>query len=143
MKKKLLFSSILAGVLAILAVFHVIAGSSFDFGELAGTPPVGEANWTAWPTLINLVDSRPVEILTEDNTNCELGEDIGYSEYGDGDANIEWWIQLENLLTPIPTDTIQMVFGGLGPSSGTLWRYDFSWDKFSNFGVDLSEVVCY
>jgi len=126
MRKKLRISLGLAGLLAVMTVIQVIAGASFDFGELPGAPPAGEANWVAWHR--EYLDGTPYELLTEDNTNSKLGEDIGYSEYGDGDTNTEWWIQIENFYllpdtAPFP-EPIFMVFGGLGETySGTLWRY--------------------
>jgi len=128
MKKKWLFSSIIAGVLAIIVVVQVIAGATFDYGELPSSPPEGQANWVAWNQQGELSPGFPYEILTEDNTNCELDEDIGYSEFGDGDTNVEWWIQIENFLydprTSPFSDDIYMVFGGLGDTySGSLWRY--------------------
>lgn len=133
MKKRLLLSSIIASVLAVSVFIHVIAGATFDYGELPSAPPAGEANWVAWNDNGEISNGFPLEIMTEDNTNCELGENIGYSEYGDGDANVEWWIQIENFLydprTSPFSDNIYMVFGGLGTTySGTLWRYTIdSW----------------
>ena len=128
MRKKFRISALLAGILAVLTVITVIAGASFDFGELPDAPPAGEANWVAWNVQGEFSDGFPYELLTEDNTNCELGENIGYSEYGDGDDNVEWWIQIENfLIDPRPepfSDNTYLIFGGLGDTySGTLWQY--------------------
>lgn len=117
-----------AALLTAITVVQVLAGASFDYGELPGAPPVGAANWVAWNDQGEISDGFPIEILTEDNTNCELGENIGYSEYGDADANIEWWVQIENFFfsprTAPFSDNIYFVFGGLGGThSGTIWRY--------------------
>lgn len=128
MRKKIRISLGLAGLLAIFTVIQVIAGASFDYGELPGAPQIGQANWVAWNDQGEITDGFPLEILTEDNTNCKLGENIGYSEFGDGDENPEWWIQIENFFylprTSPFSDNIYFVFGGLGQThSGTLWRY--------------------
>ncbi len=128
MNKKLRISLGLAGLLTVLTVIQVIAGASFDFGELPGAPPEGEANWVAWNDQGEISDGFPLEILTEDNTNSKLGENIGYSEYGDGDTNVEWWIQIENFFylprTSPFSDNIYFIFGGLGDTySGSLWQY--------------------
>ena len=61
----------------------MIAGAVFDYGTLAGKaegdppPPEGTVNWVAWWDEDNGI---PYEILTEDNTNCIDGEDLGYSK---------------------------------------------------------------
>jgi hypothetical protein len=129
-KTKLIIAICLTALLAGITILQVFAGASFDFGELFGAPPAGEANWFAWHLV--LPDGTPYEILTEDQTNCELGENIGYSEYGDGDTNTEWWIQIENFLfdprTSPFSDNIYMIFGGLGPThSGTIWEKTIQW----------------
>ena len=129
-KKNLIIALILAVSFAGLFILQVIAGATFDYGELEGAPPAGEANWFAWHLIYP--DGTPYEILTEDQTNCELGENIGYSEYGDGDTNVEWWIQIENFLFPPQTapfaDDIHMIFGGLGSThSGKIWKKTIQW----------------
>jgi len=129
-KTKLIIALCLTTLLAGITILQVFAGASFDFGELFGAPPAGQANWFAWH--LTLADGTPYEILTEDQTNCELGENIGYSEYGDGDTNTEWWIQIENFLFdprtfPVP-DPIHMIFGGLGAThSGKIWQKTIQW----------------
>ena len=135
-KTKLIIAICLTALLAGITILQVFAGASFDFGELFGAPPAGEANWFSWHR--TFTNGTPREILTEDQTNCELGENIGYSEYGDGDINTEWWIQIENFLVdPAPVDPqypeepatpIHMIFGGLGPThSGTIWEKTIEW----------------
>lgn len=135
-KSKLIIALCLTALLAGITILQVFAGASFDFGELFGAPPAGEANWFAWHR--TFTNGTPREILTEDQTNCELGENIGYSEYGDGDTNTEWWIQIENFLVdPAPVDPefplepatpIHMIFGGLGTThSGTIWQKTIQW----------------
>ena len=137
----------LAVLLTAITVVHVLAGASFDYGELPGAPPAGAANWVAWNENSEIAPGFPFEILTEDSTNCELGENIGYSEYGDGDSNVEWWIQIENFET-LPRvapffDDIYFVFGGLGETfSGILWRYTINeWIKTESETEHLAENV--
>ena len=131
MNKKFFFSLILACVLTTAVVFQVIAGAVFDYGTLAGKaegdppPPEGTVNWVAWWDEDNGI---PYEILTEDNTNCIDGEDLGYSKViiPPNDL-VRWQIQIENFLYEPPTNRdkpIYMVFGGLGKDwSGTIWKY--------------------
>lgn len=139
MKKKRIISITLAVLTAFISVIAVIAGSSIDFGELAGTPPAGQANWTAW---INeskniLAAGMPNEIMTEDNTNADSGVNIGYSEYDGVDPNPEWIIQVENFTGDSHGDTIEMIFGGLGSTnSGSLWRTSFDWDVNTYYETD-------
>ncbi len=95
----LLITLVLVGI----TFAHVIAGASFDWGDLAPKPggPVpgpGEVNWIAWTNQSLITGNIPYEILTEDNVNSDLGENKGYSEYGDGDTNMEWLIQIEHFL---------------------------------------------
>lgn len=146
-KKNLITAFILAVSFAGLFILQVIAGATFDYGELAGAPPAGEANWFAWHR--SFANGTPREILTEDQTNCELGENIGYSEYGDGDINTEWWIQIENFFVdPVPVDPyypeepatpIFMIFGGLGTDhAGTIWKKTIQWiitESTTDWGV--------
>jgi len=142
MKKTTLIKALIITALIIcIPIAEVIAGATFDFGELFGAPPAGQANWFAWH--LTLADGTPYEILTEDQTNCDLGENIGYSEYGDGDPNVEWWIQIENFLfdprTFPVTDPIHMIFGGLGTThSGTIWEKTIEWiitESATDWGV--------
>ncbi len=146
MNKKFFFSLILAGVLTTAMVIQVIAGAVFDYGTLAGKaggdppPPEGSVNWTAW----NYVkDGIPQEILTEDNTNCEDGVDLGYSkEIIPPTDLVKWQIQIENFLVPPRPniDPIYMIFGGIGKDwSGTIWKLTIpSWkitESITNHGV--------
>ncbi len=135
-KTKLIIALCLTALLAGITILQVFAGATFDFGELDGAPPAGQANWFAWWR--TFTNGTPREILTEDQTNCELGENIGYSEFGDGDANVEWWIQIENFLVDPayvdpdypeePATPINMIFGGLGDTySGTIWEKTIQW----------------
>jgi len=153
MNKKFFFSVILAGLLTTAVVIQVIAGATFDYGTLAGKaeddppPPEGSVNWTAfhWFT----PNGIPREILTEDNTNCEEGVDLGYSKGIIPPMDIvNWQIQIENFLNkpnycdPIYGDhqPIYMIFGGLGKEfSGTIWKYTIPcWkitESWSDHGV--------
>lgn len=143
-KKKIIIAVSVAVLLLGATAAHVIAGASFDWGDLApvGSNPVpgaGEANWIAWTDgSIYDVNSPPYEILTEDNTNCELGANLGYSEFDYTDPEMEWWIQVENFMDPPAhppsPDKVFMIFGGLGPIySGTLWNASYSWINTESF----------
>lgn len=140
MKKKLVISLILVGLLALVPIIHAIAGSTFDFGHIAGNPPVGEANWTAWLNKSILAGGMPSEIMTEDSTASDSGVDIGYSQY-DGDPEVEWILQVENFSNEVNGDIVSMIFGGLGASSGKLWFFTFTWDQFTNFETDHGTVL--
>ncbi len=154
MNKKFLFSVILAGVLTTAVVIQVIAGATFDYGTLAGKaeddppPPEGAVNWVAWWDEYNGI---PYEILTEDNTNCEDGVDLGYSkEIIDPTDLVKWQIQIRNFLykpiqydpnRPDRKDPIYMVFGGLGKEfSGTIWKYTIPFYKITESITDHGVV---
>jgi hypothetical protein len=138
-KKIILITSII--VVSLLVFGTVQAGFLFDYGELEGYPGAGEANWMAWWLTDGV--GRPAEILTEDNTNSINGEDIGYSDIYDigteiepEDAYLEWILQVENFATkPIPgvLDDVNLLFGGLGTFSGTLWEKTFDWTNTEAF----------
>ena len=148
MKKKILVFIVML-CLSLFAYNKVQAGFIIDYGELSELPGSGEANWMAW--WLTDGDGRPAEILTEDNTNSGDDEDIGYSELSvifptlDSDTNLEWIIQVENFATPpIPgvLDDVNMLFGGLGSFSGTLWQTTFDWtntEAFTDHGIVASE----
>ena len=134
MRKKIVI--VISIILVSLLVYSTVqAGYLFDYGELEDHPGAGEANWMAWYRTYS--DGRPFEILTEDNTNCIKGENIGYSDISEvgeeiepEDDFLEWILQSENF-SSIPTaelDEIKMLFGGLGSYSGTLWTEDFIYD---------------
>ena len=133
-KKMIIIVSLV--VVSLLIYSSVQAGYLFDYGELQGHPGAGEANWMAWYR--TYPDGRPLEILTEDNTNCIDGEDVGYSdifdigeEIEDEDAYLEWILQAENFSSqPFGgADEIKLLFGGLGSHSGTLWKEIFLYDN--------------
>jgi hypothetical protein len=48
MKRILFISSFLVILLTLGLVLPAIAGATYEKGQLAGSPPAGEANWTAW-----------------------------------------------------------------------------------------------
>jgi hypothetical protein len=154
MNKKLLFSVILACLMTSAVVLQVIAGATFDYGTLAGKaeddppPPEGAVNWVAWWDEYNGI---PYEILTEDNTNCEEGVDLGYSKGIVPPMDlVNWQIQIENFLykprqydpnRPDRKDPIYMVFGGLGEEfSGTLWKYTIPYWKITESRTDYGVV---
>jgi hypothetical protein len=82
MKNKWIISLILAFLISVMVIIYAFAGYSLDYGELNPMPPENKANWTAWnQTWLFVTGQPPREILTEDNTNCELGEDLGYANF--------------------------------------------------------------
>lgn len=135
MRRKVIIGTLIF-CLTLLVFTTVQAGYLFDFGELEGHPDEGEANWMAWYR--TYPDGRPLEILTEDNTNCLHGEDIGYSDIyllgqniEEEDDYLEWILQPMNFLSPPEPeiDVIKMLFGGLGTHSKTLWKTSFEYDN--------------
>jgi hypothetical protein len=141
-KNRLGISIALAGLLSLATVLVALAGSTFDFGLIQGTPPADEANWTAWINESKNIraEGMPNEIMTEDNTLSDIGVNLGYSQY-DGDPEIEWILQVENFSMDAHGDDISLIFGGLGPSSGKLWYYTFTWDQYSNYETDHGTVL--
>jgi hypothetical protein len=127
--KKFTLSLILALLLSLTIIGIVLAGTTLEFGLVEGNPPVGEVNFFAWldkPANI-LPAGMPQYILTEENYNSDLGEG-GYQEF---DGLRYWLLQVENFapMTPAVNDKVNMIFGGLGASSGKLWFFDFNWDQ--------------
>jgi len=125
-------------ILTFLVVGTVLAGSSFDRGQVEGIPPVGQVNWTAWVNEAkDLSGVIPIEILTEDNTNSDIGVDGGY--YSTTTGIIRWRTQVENFSSNRRAvgDKVSIIFGGVGASSGKVWYYQipgmplyhaFTWD---------------
>lgn len=133
MKKKIVVSIILSITISLMLLINAFAGYELDYGVLEPAPPAKEANWTAWnQTWVNFFGQPPNEILTEDNTNCELGENLGYSNaFGDPEI-VHWLIQVGNFTNPAPSPPYQykIIFGGLGSTySGYLWEKTFAWDN--------------
>ena len=137
MKTKLAFALILVGLLIAFPIVQALAGSSADYGDLESRPPVGQANWTAWinETKNYTPGPMPYEIMTEDNTNADLGVNNGYADiFSDGVPR--WLLQVENFTNEVNGDDISMIMGGLGASSGKLWFYTFAWDQVTNYITD-------
>lgn len=133
MIKKITTSLSLAIILGLLIVAIAWAGTVYDFGTLEGVPPVGEANWTAWITPLDpLPGYHPEEIMTEDSTGAT--PDLGYSDWFEEELIMipEWAIQVENFRDDSNGREINMIFGGLGSNSGTLWFYKFIWDGIND-----------
>ena len=114
----------LSVALSLIFVAAAIAGT-FDFGDVPGSPPVGEVNWTAW------LDKKlpggggpPAQVITEDNTNSGLGKDGGYTLVS---SIPRWLMQVENLDDSQNNDQVSMILSGLGASSGPLWEDAFAW----------------
>lgn len=131
--KKFKVALLLVGITSVLVVSTVIAGGTLDYGTLANNPP--QANWTAWLTS-DLVSgtSIPNEIITEDNYNQGLGEDLGYQF--DGSSTYYWLTQVENLTQASDGDQVNMIFGTIGNYAGDLYYYDFNWNSSTNPDID-------
>ena len=90
MRKKIIASLMLAITVLLGVVIVVYAGATIDYGQVANfegidtPPPEGMVNWTAWnKSWADFMSGGiPQEILTEDNTNCDEGENLGYSNMG-------------------------------------------------------------
>lgn len=125
MKRNVLLLALLLSIsLSLFIVGGVIAGT-FDFGDVPGSPPVGEVNFTAW--LDKKVPSGggpPEQVITEDNTNSGEGEDGGYTLIS---GIPRWLMQVENLDNSQDADQVSMILGGVGASSGPLWVDTFAW----------------
>lgn len=131
--KKTPISFFLSIVMSLLFVGTVIAGGTIDYGILPENPP--QANWTAWLTN-DLVPGTniPNEIITEDNTNQDGGEDQGYIT--DGVGNYYWLMQVENLTQANNGEEVNVVFGTIGPYAGDVHFYNFNWNNSTNPDID-------
>lgn len=119
----------LVTLLGIICTGVVLAGSTFDYGNVPGNLPVGEVNWIAWLDKEVQPGGYPSEILTEDNTNSNLGVDQGYQIFG---GVPRWVMQVENFSNPQAGDGITIILGGIGNSSGNIWNDEFNWDTLSS-----------
>ena len=137
MKKKVMFSLILASLLAAGLVFQALAGATYEIGQLAGSPPLGEANWTAWQNKNVQAGGMPSEIMTEDNTNSDSGTNGGYLDVS---GVMKWLLQVENFSNEINGDVVSMIFGGLISNSGKLWNYSFTWDQTTGSTTDHGTI---
>lgn len=118
-RKRLLIAGLLTAVLALVGLVVVQAGALYDWGQLSGTP--AQANYIAW---LGTAGTPPVQVVTEDNFNYPAGAGQGYS-------TPNWVIDVGNgfsLPAPGAGSTVNMLFGGLGTASGTLWNFNFPWD---------------
>lgn len=131
--KKIPISLFLSVIMSLLIVGAVIAGGTIDYGILPGNPP--RANWTAWLTN-DLVPGMniPNEIITEDNSNQNAGEDQGYIT--DGAGNYYWLMQVENLTQADNGEEVNVVFGTIGPFAGDVHFYSFNWNSSTNPDID-------
>lgn len=143
MRRKIITSIFLSMLFALIVVVIVIAGTTIDQGWLENNPQVGEANWIAWNVRdLPVGGGPPLKILTEDNTNSSEGYDGGYQDiYENGEP--VWILQVQNfydlISTPQNGDKINMIFGGLGNFSETLWEYNFFWDNSGNVSWTVHE----
>ena len=131
--KKIPISLFLSVMISFLVVGIVIAGGTFDYGMLPENP--ARANWTAWLTN-DLVPGMtiPNEIITEDNTNQNAGENQGYIT--DGVGNYYWLMQVENLTQADNGEEVNVVFGTIGPYAGDVHFYSFNWNSSTNPDID-------
>ncbi len=128
MTKKAMIVLVLGLSLMGLGVGTALAGSTFDVGSLPGTPPVGEVNWIAWLTK-NVTSGVPQQILTEDGTNPGVGTNQGYQIFAFPTSAPRWILQVANFTNEAANDEVNILLGGLGGSSGTLWGpHTFLWD---------------
>jgi hypothetical protein len=130
MKRKLINSTFLACITSLLIVGIVFAGSTRDWGQLVGTPPVGEVNYYAWIGDELTSNGMPKEIITEDAYNSSDGPNGGYIYFTDSGAippfaGPIWRIQARNITGIANNDPVSMVFGGISGSSGSTWYFDF------------------
>lgn len=132
-----MISFVITLCLLALIVGRSYAGSSGDYGTVPGTPPLSLVNWTAWLNKTIGAGGYPSEVLTEDNTNCDLGENQGYLEFLGGP---KWLMQVENFSNEAANDAISMTFGGLGSYSGYVWEDHFNWD-ISEYITDQGEAT--
>ena len=142
MKKKISLSVLIAISLLLFVTGVVIAGTVLDMGTVTPSPPIGELNFFAWQKK-NEVNGIPTQILTADNFASDEGQG-GYQTIGDVRT---WLLQVENFDNDDTGDTVKMIFGGLGNSSGNLWTYGFTWDvtvdlTIHTVGNPTSEETC-
>ena len=100
------------------------AGATMDYGTVPGTPSIGQVNWTAWLGSSN----PPTQVLTEDSTNPGSGTDQGYQDFGLA-PNPKWLLQVAQFNNPVASygNTVSIILGGLGASSGSGWQDSFVW----------------
>jgi len=138
MNSKIRYVIILVTILSFLYSGMAFAGSVYDYGTVPGTPPVGEVNWTAWlDDDIPSAGDPPGEILTEDNTNSDVGIDQGYQSFI---GVIRWLMQVENFSNAGDGKGVTIMLGGLGSSSGNVWRDTFNWDESTEDFTDQGQA---
>lgn len=113
-------SSCIAFLVAIVFSVTVLAGTVKDQGVLVGRP--ANANYVAW------IDTQrpPNQVLTEDGYNSAIGVDKGY-------VSGDWTLNASNFDNPAANNgqRLYMIFGGLVAASGSIWTYDFTYDKYT------------
>ncbi len=127
MKSKLLTLILLVGLASLAITPGVLAGATFDIGNVPGYPPAGTVNWVAWHSGSILPGGYPNQIMTEDSTNSSQGTDQGYSIFG---GVMRWSIIISNYNNPPAVGGVSVVtilLGGLGAYSGSLWSDSFTW----------------
>lgn len=139
MKNKIILLVFVILIFSMVNYLRVFAGSTYDIGTVPGTPTIGQVNWIAWLDKNVGVGGYPSEILTEDNTNSGTGVDQGYQNFG-GEPNPNWILQVENFSNETNGDSITILLGGLGDSSGYIWRDTFTWDQLDSNPTDQGEA---
>ncbi len=127
MKKKLVLSLLLTGLLTVGLTVTVLAGASVDYGTVPGTPPAGNVIWIAWLGDSMLPGGYPYQIMTEDSTNSSAGTDQGYAQFGSAPS---WILFVRNFNSPAPisnSSTVTVLLGGLKSYSSGLWSSSYVW----------------
>jgi hypothetical protein len=128
---------VIVTILIIGAFSRVLAGSTLDYGTVPGTPPVGEVNWLAWLNKNITPGGYPSEVLTEDSTNSGLGLNQGYQILN---GLPRWILQVVKFSNEEVNNTVTILLGGLGASSGNGWTDSFNWVS-SEFFSDQGEAM--
>ena len=115
---RLLSLTIIVILLTVVVFSVAIGGSVVDEGQINGSP--SQVNYVAWVPLF----TPPNEVLTEDGYNSAVGVNQGFQSG-------TWRLNAGNFTNPppIPSFTINLIFGGLGPNLGSIWTFGFLWDN--------------
>ena len=115
-----LATAITVCIVIMLVVNQVaFAGSTLDYGQLAGTPVNDTVTYVTY-----LTKTGGDEILTEDGYNAGSGIDQGYqSGY--------WWLAAVNFDTENHGDEVRILFTGIAEQSGKAGNltFIFNWGR--------------
>lgn len=129
MRNKRFIIGIFVCVISLAAATAVMAGSSFDYGDVPGSPALGNVNWTAWLSNGITAGNYPSQVMTEDSTNSSLGVNQGYAIFG---GVVRWVMIASNFNAPAATSGSSVVtinLGGLNTNAGSLWQDSFTWSN--------------